>query len=80
MNQLAKHLKTINFPVQSAAKLGITFMPSAGIQACLLTSGIMIAQTPPDTKADIKEKVIEIYRSIMVTGLGFSHKILPALD
>ena len=80
LNRLAKLIKTNNFPVQSAAKLGITFMPAKDVQACLLTSGIMIAQTPPDTKAAIKEKVFEIYRSILVKGLGFPQDILPAPD
>ena len=80
LNTLAKLIKKNNFPIQSAAKLGITFVPSADIQACLLTSGIMIAQTPPDTRAAIKEKVYDIYRSIMIKGLGFPQKILPAID
>ena len=80
LSKLAKLLKKNNFPIRSAAKLGITFMPSTDIQACLLTSGIMIAQTPPGTEAAIKKKVYEIYRSIMINGLGFSQRILPAID
>ncbi len=80
LKKLAKLMKKNDFPIQSAGKLGITFMPSGDIQACLLTSGIMIAQTPPDTRATIKEKVYDIYRSIMIKGLGFPQKILPAID
>jgi len=80
LSKLAKHVKKNNFPIRSATKLGITFMPSGDIQACLLASGIMIAQTPPGTKADINEKVFEIYRSIMVKGLGLSQRILPAIE
>ncbi len=80
LKKVAKLIEKNNVPIQSAAKLGITFMPSGDIQACLLTSGIMIAQTPPDAKAAIKEKVYDIYRSIMIKGLGFPQKILPAID
>jgi hypothetical protein len=40
----------------------------------------MIAQTPPDTKAAIKEKVFEIYHSIMIKGLGYPQENLPAID
>jgi hypothetical protein len=79
-DKLAKIMSKNNFPILSAAKLGISFIPSTDIRACLLTSGIMIAQTPPDTKAAIKEKVFEIYRCIMIEGLGFPQKILPAID
>ena len=80
LRKLATHVKKNNFPIQSATKFGINFMPSGDIQASLLASGIMIAQTPPDTRADIRDKVFEIYRSIMVKGMGFSQKILPAIE
>ena len=40
----------------------------------------MIAQTPPQMHADIKAKVLEIYRSIMVDGLDFPAAILPDID
>ena len=78
--KLAKHIKQKNYPIQSVAKLGIAFNPSTDIQACLLTSGIMIAQTPPDTNAAIKKQVFEIYRSILIDTLGFPQEILPAID
>ncbi len=68
------------FPIQSAGKLGTTFNPSKDIQACILKSGIMIAQTPPDTKEEIKEKVFVIYRSIMVDGLGLPSDSVPDIN
>ena len=77
LGKLGKLLKKKRFPIQIAGQLGTTFNPSKNIQACILKSGIMIAQTPPDTKEDIKDTVIDIYRSIMVHGLGFSPDILP---
>jgi hypothetical protein len=40
----------------------------------------MIAQTPPDTKQAIKDRVFDIYRSIMVDGLGLSSDILPDIN
>jgi adenylyltransferase/sulfurtransferase len=78
--ELGRLLKKKRFKIQSAGQLGTTFIPSKDIQACLLKSGIMIAQTPPDTKSKIKEKVIEIYCAIMVDGLGFPADILPSID
>jgi hypothetical protein len=77
LDKLTKVLKKKQFRIQSVAKLGTTFNPSEDIQTCLLKSGIMIAQTPPDAKADIKEKVFEIYRAILVDNLGLPPDILP---
>lgn len=73
-------LKKKHFPIRSAGKLGTTFDPSGDIQACILTSGIMIAQTPPDTKEEIKEKVFEIYRSILVDDLGLPADTVPDIN
>lgn len=75
--KLKKLLKKKRFPIQTAGKLGTTFNPSKNIQACILKSGIMIAQTPPDTKEEIKDEVLDIYRSIMIDGLDFPSDILP---
>jgi adenylyltransferase/sulfurtransferase len=77
LGKLGKLLKQRRFPIQSAGQLGTTFNPAKNIQACILKSGIMIAQTPPDTKEEIKDEVINIYRSIMVDDLGFPSDILP---
>jgi adenylyltransferase/sulfurtransferase len=79
LGKLEKFLKKKRFPIQSAGQLGITFRPSKDIQACILKSGIMIAQTPPDTQAHIKDKVFDTYRSILVDGLGFSLDIIPKI-
>ncbi len=80
LKKLGTLLKKRRFPIQSVGQLGTTFNPSQDIQACILKSGIMIAQTPPDTKEEIKDRVFEIYRSIMVDGLGLSRDILPDID
>jgi hypothetical protein len=79
LGKLEKLLKKKRFPIQSAGQFGTTFNPSKDIQACILKSGIMIAQTPPDTQSDIKDKVFDTYRSILVDGLGFSFDIFPEI-
>jgi adenylyltransferase/sulfurtransferase len=79
LGKLEKHLKKNRFTIQSTGKLGTTFNPSRDIQACILKSGIMIAQTPPETKEDIKYKVFDTYRSILVDGLGFSLDMIPEI-
>jgi hypothetical protein len=80
LKKLGRLLKKRRFPIQSAGQLGTTFRPSKNIQACILKSGIMIAQTPPEMQEDIKEKVFETYRSIIVDGLDLSGDILPDMD
>jgi molybdopterin-synthase adenylyltransferase len=77
LEKLNKLIKKRHITIQSAGQLGTTFNPSRDIQACILKSGIMIAQTPPDMQEEIKDKVIETYRSILVDGLGLSPDILP---
>jgi adenylyltransferase/sulfurtransferase len=79
LNKLGKLLKKRRFPIQSAGKLGTTFNPSKDIQACILKSGIMIAQTPPEMEANIKDRVFDTYRSILVDGLGFPPEIIPEI-
>jgi molybdopterin/thiamine biosynthesis adenylyltransferase len=77
LKKLGTVLKRKNFTIQSAGQFGSTFCPGGKIQACILKSGIMIAQTPPEMQEGIKGKVFEIYRSIMIDGLGFSPDTLP---
>jgi adenylyltransferase/sulfurtransferase len=78
--KLGKYLKKRGFAIQFSGLFGITFNPAMDIQACLLKSGIMIAQTPPEMQKDIKAKVFETYRSILIDGLGLPTDILPEID
>jgi adenylyltransferase/sulfurtransferase len=78
LGKLGTFLKKRRFAIQSAGQLGTTFNPSKDIQACILKSGIMIAQTPPEMQADIRNTVFDTYRSILVDGLGLSPDIIPA--
>ncbi len=76
-----KHLTDIiakqGMGLKTSGHLGITFEKSAKITACILKSGIMIAQTPPQLEDAFKTEVFEIYRSILMDGLGLSKDILP---
>jgi hypothetical protein len=80
LDKLEKLLKKKRFPIKSTGQFGTTFNPAKNIQACILKSGIMIAQTPPDTQAEIKYKVFDTYRSIMIEGLGLPSDILPDIN
>ena len=63
--------------LNSAGAFGVSFQYSAEITACILRSGIMVAQTTPQMDEDIAEEVLGIYRGLMVDGMGISKKILP---
>jgi len=71
-----KILKEQGWRVISSGKLGVTFEGS-GIFACMLKSGIMIAQTPPDVEADFKAEVIDTWKSLLIDGLGLPAHIMP---
>lgn len=78
--QLKAAIKKIGAQIKNTGKLGITFKKSDRLTACILKSGIMIAQTPPRMEDDFKNEVLGIYRTILVDGLGLSKDILPDVD
>jgi adenylyltransferase/sulfurtransferase len=80
MRLLDTVVKDRQLPIKSSGPMGITFTKSGQITACMLKSGIMIAQTPPRLECDVKDEVLKIYRSILVDGLGLSQDILPDVD
>jgi adenylyltransferase/sulfurtransferase len=80
MEQLGGVLKARRLKIKSSGLFGITFHKSERLTACILKSGIMIAQTPPQTEDDLKQEVSETYRSILIEGLGLSEDILPDVD
>ena len=79
LKKLEKFIKKRGLKVLTAGKFGVTFQKSKEITACMLKSGIMNAQTPPHVAEDdkIREEIFDIYKSILVDGLGFSKGILP---
>ncbi|MBW2408311.1 MAG: hypothetical protein JRF72_00840, partial [Deltaproteobacteria bacterium] len=81
LKKLEKFLKKRGLKIVSAGEFGVTFQKSAEITACMLKSGIMNAQTPPHVEEDdrIKDEIFDVYKSILVDGLGFSEGILPDL-
>jgi len=77
MENLGKILKDRGMQIKSEGLLGITFQGSGQLTACILKSGIMIAQTPPDLESDFKNEVIETWRSILIDGMEFPDNIMP---
>jgi adenylyltransferase/sulfurtransferase len=76
ITRLAEKIQHQALKVVYSGRLGITFEKSP-VTACILKSGIMIAQTPPRLDDDLKTDVLEIYRSILVDGLGMAVDIVP---
>ena len=79
LKKLEKFIKKIGLKIVNAGKFGVTFQKSEEITACMLKSGIMNAQTPPHVEEDdkIKDEIFDIYKSMLVDGLGFSEGLLP---
>lgn len=80
IEKLSRVLKERNLEVVSVGALGVTFKKSDHLTACMLKSGIMIAQTPPRLDSDFKSDVIETWRSIMIDGMGLPQDIMPMAD
>jgi adenylyltransferase/sulfurtransferase len=80
LEKLGKVMNKKGLHVNSTGEFGVTFEHSKGITACILKSGIMIAQTPPELDVDFTNDVFNIYKSVMIDGMGFSEKILPDMD
>lgn len=79
LDRLAAFLKDRGWKIKLSGRLGITFQHSENIHACLLKSGIMIAQTPPQTSENIKPEIAGIFRLLLVDALGFAPTILPEM-
>ncbi|MEE4262739.1 MAG: HesA/MoeB/ThiF family protein [Desulfobacteraceae bacterium] len=75
LNKVANIIEESGLQVISKGKFGISFKKK--ITACILKSGIMVAQTPPQLDDDITREVFDLYRSILVEGLGLPEDILP---
>jgi len=77
LDQLPDLLKEKGFSIRSSGAFGVTFDQTEDITTSILNSGIMISQTSPGVKSNIKKVVLGTYRSILVDGLGFSGEIVP---
>lgn len=80
MDKLDRVLREQGLQIKSAGLLGISFEKSRQLTACILKSGIMVAQTPPQLESNFKNDVIETWRSIMIDGMGLSADIMPGAD
>jgi adenylyltransferase/sulfurtransferase len=80
MDQLERVLHDLNLQILVPGSLGITFRKSSQLTACILKSGIMIAQTPPQLERNFKSDVIETWRSIIIGGLGLPESIVPETE
>ena len=79
LDKLEKFIIKSGLKVVTTGKFGVTFQKPENITACMLKSGIMNAQTPPHVEEDdnIKDDIFNIYRSLLVDGLGFTEGVLP---
>jgi adenylyltransferase/sulfurtransferase len=77
MKKLGQVLKDSGLQITSSGRLGIAFERSEQLTACILKSGIMIAQTPPQLDSHFKNDVIQTYKSVLIDGMGYSEDILP---
>jgi adenylyltransferase/sulfurtransferase len=80
MDKLGAVLKDHSLQIKASGRLGITFDKSDQLTACILKSGIMIAQTPPQLESNFKAEVIETWESILIEGMGYPADISPAVD
>jgi hypothetical protein len=72
-------LKQKGLRIKSAGRLGTTFDVSRKITACILKSGIMNAQAPPELEQGVRQQIYNFYTSLLVDDLGFNHELLPEL-
>jgi len=80
LDKLARVIEKKGLQVKSAGAFGVTFEHKKGITACILKSGIMVAQTPPQMDENIANEIINIYKSILIDGLELPEEILPDID
>jgi adenylyltransferase/sulfurtransferase len=79
MEQLRTVVKDKGLQIKSSGLFGINFQKSEQLSACILKSGIMIAQTPPQMEDDLKHDALATFRSILIDGLGLPDDILPEI-
>jgi hypothetical protein len=80
LDKLARVIEKKGLQLKSAGVFGVTFEHKKGITACILKSGIMVAQTPPQMDENIASEIFNIYKSILIDGLKLPEEILPDMD
>ena len=77
IRKLVSLLEGRGLTIKRAGRLGTTFDVTSKITACILKSGIMNAQAPPELEQGVKRELLKFYKSILVEGLGFPDELLP---
>lgn len=80
LEKIVSLIKKKGLSLKSTGAFGVSFSYSKDITACILKSGIMVAQTPPQADNDLAGEVLDIYRWIMIDGLGMNEDILPNME
>ncbi len=63
--------------INSAGRLGTSFNVTPQITGCMLKSGILNAQAPPELEQGVKQVLFDFYRSILVDELEYPADMLP---
>jgi len=79
LDQIKGLLDEKGYDVVSSGPQGLTMTPSEGISVAVLSSGVMIVQVSPEKENYQKETALDMYRSLLVDGLGLSADILPEM-
>ena len=80
LGKLGKMIKAKGLPIKFTGEFGVSFEHPKGITACILKSGIMVAQTSPHVDDDISNQVLNIYKMILIDGMGMNEDIFPDTD
>jgi molybdopterin/thiamine biosynthesis adenylyltransferase len=70
--KLVQILAKRGFRIKTSDNMGITFEASEGFLTSILKSGTMIAQASPKFMGDPKREVLDIYKLVFISDLGFS--------
>ena len=76
LSEVEMILKKRGLSIKAVGRMGITFSDAAEVTACILNSGTLIAQTPPKLDMAYREKVLSLYREIVIDGLKLSPDLL----
>jgi adenylyltransferase/sulfurtransferase len=63
--------------IKTAGSFGVTFENSEGITFCMLHSGTLIVQIPPDRETVQTKDLVAWYAFVLVEKMGFSPSLIP---
>ncbi len=77
LKELLGVLEKKGYRLQVSGDFGVTFEHSEGITASILKSGTMVVQASPSIKCSPREQAFELFRAILMDGLGLPRTLLP---